>query len=383
MTLSGFVVHDLLIARSVFSFNAVICFAAIGFSLSIVYLWPRLRFFKQLERVLFVLMGIQWCWVAFAVSGLYFSDYHVAPAAFAISVLLVILKISREKNNKWISTAAFSFFGTVAMGLTIWQGLDDWSISATAKLKDMQGNHSIAVEKSTGTSAAATNWSYEGETGPAMWGQLKSEFKQCGSGVNQSPIDIPRHAFLSREWVSRRWKNESGNFVVEGKSVRLDLSGNTQLEMDRKKFKVKQLHMHSPSEHQLSGLSYPMEIQLLLESADGKTLAVAAFVEIGAENPEFGKIIDKLPSSEKLASNPIKDLKISNFFPEDFSAYRYSGSLTVPPCTEGFSWGVLRKPIELSASQINAYRKSFPVNARPVQSFDGRKFEVSPMSIAH
>jgi len=383
MTFSGFVVHDLLIARGIFGFNVIICFASIIFNLSIVYLWPRLKSFKGLEQLLFVIMSIQWFWVAYAIGGLYFSDYHVAPTTFAVCALLAIVKIARERNNKWISTAAFSFFGTVAMGLTIWQGLDDWSMSATAKLQEVQGGRPKAMEKSVGAGGAIINWSYDGETGPAMWGQLKPEFKQCGTGINQSPIDIPRHSFLSREWASSRWKSESGNFVVEGKSLRLDLSGNTQLEVNRKKFNVKQLYMHSPSEHQLSGLSYPMEMQLLLESTEGEVLALAAFVEIGAENPEFGKIIDKLPLSEKLASGPIENLKISSFFPEDFSAYRYSGSLTVPPCTEGFSWSVLRKPVEFSAAQINTYRKIFPVNARPVQSFGGRKFDVSPISIAH
>jgi carbonic anhydrase len=392
LTFAGFVVHDLLVARGVFGLNSVVCFASIIFSLSLVYLWPRLNAFKHLEWVLFVFMVVQWFWVAYTIGGLYFSDYHVAPTAFAICAAVVILKIAREKHNKWLSTAAFSFFGTVAMGLTIWQGLDDWSISASAKFRDTLGQYPQKFSKTLGSEGASSsqgagapirNWSYEGETGPAMWGQLKPEFKQCAIGANQSPIDIPRHAFLSRRWANNHWKSESGSIVIDEKSLRLDLSGKTQVEVDKKYFRVKQLHLHSPSEHQLSGLSYPMEIQLILESAGGGVLALSSFVEIGEENAEFGKIIEKSHSPAKLGVDSVDNLKLSSFFPDDFSAYRYSGSLTVPPCTEGFSWAILRKPIELSAGQVEAFRKKIPINARPVQPFGGRKFEVGPVTIAH
>jgi carbonic anhydrase len=392
LTFAGFVVHDLLIARGVVGFNSVVCFTSIIFSLSLVYLWPRLKAFKQLERVLFVFMAVQWFWVAYAIGGLYFSDYHVAPTVFAICASVVILKIARERHNKWLSTAAFSFFGTAAMGLTIWQGLDDWSISASAKFRDTLGQYPQKFSKTLGSDgtnssqeAGATirNWSYEGETGPAMWGQLKPEFKQCASGANQSPIDIPRHAFLTRRWANNHWKSESGIVVIDEKSLRIDLSGKTHVEVDKKYYRVKQLHMRSPSEHQLSGLSYPMEIQLILESSGGDVLALASFVEIGEENPEFGKIIEKSQSPVKVGLDSVDNLKLSSFFPDDFSAYRYSGSLTVPPCTEGFSWAILRKPIEFSAGQVEAFRKKMPINARPIQPFGGRKFEVVPVTIAH
>ena len=125
------------------------------------------------------------------------------------------------------------------------------------------------------------------------------------------------------------------------------------------------------------------QIQLILESAGGDVLALSSFVEIGEENAEFGKIIEKSHSPANLGVDSVDNLKLSRFFPDDFSAYRYSGSLTVPPCTEGFSWAILRKPIELSAGQVEAFRKKIPINARPVQSFGGRKFEVGPVTIAH
>ena len=389
MACAGFVVHDLLVARGVFGFNAIVCLMAITFSLLIVYLWPRFAAFQEMEKMLPFAMGVQWCWVAYAISSLYFGSNHVTHISISIGVAAIIWKLVRQRNNKWISTAVFSFFGVTAMGLTIWQGLDDWSMSATAKLKVTSRNQAKETTKNflrspmsySSPERPTKQWSYEGETGPAMWGQLRPEFKQCASGLNQSPIDIPRHAFLSRDWVRNTWRSESGHFVVEGETVRVDLSGKTLFEVDKKNYRVKQLYLHSPSEHQLSGLSYPMEIQLMLEGSSGVVLGVAAFVEIGEANPEFGKIVASLQGGA--ISHPMEDLKVASLFPDDFSAYRYPGSLTVPPCTEGLSWNVLRTPVEFSAEQVMQFRKMFSGNSRPIQSFGLRKFEVSSPQVAH
>ena len=52
--------------------------------------------------------------------------------------------------------------------------------------------------------------------------------------------------------------------------------------------------------------------------------------------------------------------------------YRYNGSLTYPPCTEGVLWYVFEEPLEVGVSQIARIIHAVGGNARPVQPLNGR-----------
>jgi carbonic anhydrase len=58
--------------------------------------------------------------------------------------------------------------------------------------------------------------------------------------------------------------------------------------------------------------------------------------------------------------------------PRDRESFRYHGSLTTPPCTEGLTWVVLTHPVRLSAGQIAAFRAAYDHNFRPLQPLHGR-----------
>ena len=34
------------------------------------------------------------------------------------------------------------------------------------------------------------HWTYEGQSGPAKWGELSADFKTCSLGTQQTPIDL-------------------------------------------------------------------------------------------------------------------------------------------------------------------------------------------------
>ena len=52
--------------------------------------------------------------------------------------------------------------------------------------------------------------------------------------------------------------------------------------------------------------------------------------------------------------------------------FRYSGSLTTPPCSEGVKWIVVADPQPLSAEQIEMLDSHLHENNRPVQPLFGR-----------
>lgn len=53
--------------------------------------------------------------------------------------------------------------------------------------------------------------------------------------------------------------------------------------------------------------------------------------------------------------------------------YSFSGSLTTPPCTEGVRWLVMKQPMALSQSQLDAFKAVMHhPNNRPVQPLNGR-----------
>lgn len=69
----------------------------------------------------------------------------------------------------------------------------------------------------------------------------------------------------------------------------------------------------------------------------------------------------------------LENASLQRFFPKDASYYRFDGSLTTPPCSEGVAWFVLKSPMNMSKAQIQAISAAIGHdNHRPAQAVNNR-----------
>jgi carbonic anhydrase len=133
-----------------------------------------------------------------------------------------------------------------------------------------------------------------------------------------------------------------------------------------------QFHFHHPSEHLLSGKPFDLEGHLVHRASTGDLAVLGVFIKPGARNAALQPIWDAMPPSEAPERNAGGAFDPSALLPKDSSYFRYMGSLTTPPCSEGLTWTVFREPIEASPEQIRQFAALFPNNARPVQGRNRR-----------
>ncbi|HEX6850609.1 MAG TPA: carbonic anhydrase family protein [Candidatus Polarisedimenticolaceae bacterium] len=218
------------------------------------------------------------------------------------------------------------------------------------------------------------HWSYSGEAGPEAWARLSPQFSAC-AGMEQSPIDLT--GFIEAELPALGFAYRPGGTEIlnNGHTVQVSYAAGSSLSVDGIAFELKQLHFHTPSENRIEGKSFPMEAHLVHADRDGNLAVLALLFVDGEENGALKSIVATLPTSagEKLALPAA--FAAESLLPADRDYYRFSGSLTTPPCTEGVRWLVLKRAAPISAAQVEAFAHAMhgpnnrpvqPVHARPV-----------------
>jgi carbonic anhydrase len=224
-------------------------------------------------------------------------------------------------------------------------------------------------------SPKAQHWSYEGDTGPAYWHTLDPSYAIARDGKAQSPIAIesvvlqvnPNLVKPLLMYQRTRFEIENNGHTIE--AVPEEAQDNTII-MDGETYALQQFHFHSPSEHTIDGESFAMELHLVHKNAQGSIAVIGLMIAQGAVNETLQGIFENLPMKITSEESPHSEVEIdlSELFTLDAGMYRYDGSLTTPPCTEGVKWHIGMDPIELSAEQIQAFRALYRGNNRPLQN---------------
>jgi carbonic anhydrase len=107
---------------------------------------------------------------------------------------------------------------------------------------------------------------------------------------------------------------------------------------------------------------------------DGNLAVVGVLLKEGAENAALAPIWANLPT-EQGKEKSVKGVTVSakSLLPGNPEYYRYSGSLTTPPCSEGVTWLVMTEPLEVSKAQVEKFRNLMGGDTnRPVQPLNAR-----------
>lgn len=218
------------------------------------------------------------------------------------------------------------------------------------------------------------HWGYSGEAAPQHWGELDPEFATCANGKSQSPIDLGKSPKGHLKPVRLDYKKGATEILNNGHTVQVNYQPGSSLTLDERSFELKQFHFHAPSENTFNGKHFPLEGHLVHADQDGNLAVVAVMFSEGPANPLLASLWKMMPGKEGEANALTHPLSAAGMLPAERHYYRFTGSLTTPPCSEGVRWLVVQKPVTASKAQIDAFTKAvgFP-NNRPLQPLNARQ----------
>ncbi len=217
------------------------------------------------------------------------------------------------------------------------------------------------------------HWKYTGSRGSEFWGDLSPDYAICKTGMNQSPININATITATQKPLKAFQRFPATHIINNGLAIQADFKSGNILVIDGLMYQMKQVSFHAPSEHQIMGKSYPLEAEFLHVDGNGNVAVLAVMYEEGHENKAMAKLWSQMP---KRKGKPVKlnsKVLAGELIPREKEYYRYSGSLTPPPCSEGAVWAIMKTPMTASKRQIDAFKAVMrDDNNRPVQPLNGR-----------
>ena len=217
------------------------------------------------------------------------------------------------------------------------------------------------------------HWTYEGEEGPSHWGELDQSYAVCGTGKSQSPIDVANPSEQDLANISFHYQPSEVNILNNGHTVQVNYDPGSYIELDNARYDVVQFHYHAPSEHTINGESFPAELHIVHRNADGNLAVVGILLREGTENAAYQPFIGNLPNEKTDPKDAGVKINAMDLLPSVGTTFRYSGSLTTPPCSEGVNWLLMTTPVDLSMQQLTALDSLFEGgNNRPVQPINDR-----------
>jgi len=216
------------------------------------------------------------------------------------------------------------------------------------------------------------HWGYSGHQGPENWAQLSHDNLSC-NGKNQSPINLTGFIEADLTPLTFNYKQGGEQVINNGHTVQVNYQKGSSLAIDGKSFNLLQFHFHAPSENHINGKSYPLEAHLVHADKQGDLAVVAVMFEQGESNDLLSKAWKTMPKHAGEQFSLPEKINVAKLLPKNRDYYRFNGSLTTPPCSEGVRWLVMKDPVTVSKTQLISFRGALhEANNRPIQATNAR-----------
>ena len=225
-----------------------------------------------------------------------------------------------------------------------------------------------------GDKPKAPDWGYSGEQGPAAWGGLGPVYATCNEGKAQSPIDLRYARRTDYVPLSFSYRSDALSINNTGHGIQVDSAPGSSLRVDGREYVLERVPFPHPQRAPYPGGPGGHGVAPGPPRRPGphggggrshaRRPAHQQHSQAGCRAPSAGR--GEKFYGRQVAINPLFLL------PQDRSYFRYQGSLTTPPCTEGVDWFVMAEPVEVDADLIDRFRQVMGPNVRPLQPDNAR-----------
>jgi carbonic anhydrase len=221
--------------------------------------------------------------------------------------------------------------------------------------------------------AEKAHWGYSGHEGSEHWGELDPKYSPCSEGKNQSPVNLTGMIESDLSPITINYQSGGNEILNNGHTIQVNYKPGSTITVNGHKFELKQFHFHSPSENTIEGHSYPMEAHFVHADKEGNLAVIAVMFKTGEKNAELEKAWAHMPENAGEKNALPKSVDANILLPHDHDYYRFNGSLTTPPCSEGVWWLLMKYFDTASKEQIDKFAHTMHhPNNRPVQPINAR-----------
>ncbi|KAF2786261.1 carbonic anhydrase [Melanomma pulvis-pyrius CBS 109.77] len=260
-------------------------------------------------------------------------------------------------------------------------------IASTASATCLHGLSKFKRQEPAEGGVEVGTFGYTGLIGPLNWASLAPENEACKTGKNQSPINIDAKVALATEKPTLDIPEQPVEFENLGTTIEVIVNGTTKF--GGSDFRLKQFHMHTPSEHRVNDEYFPLEVHMVHEGVtDPNSLAVISVLfqlTTDASNPLLSGLQPHLAAiATPGTKTEIESLDFASLIEhvQTTELFQYTGSLTTPPCAEGLTFLVTKQPLAIDVNTFNEIKSIVKFNSRYSQNSLGEENLVAVAGVA-